>query len=233
MLDPDRLGGGDLDVIDVVAIPDRLEDAIGEAQDQHVLDGLFAEVVVDAVDLVLAQVPVQGGVELARRLQVAAERLFDDDAAPPVALDGQAGGGQRVDQAGVGLRRRGQVEEQIGRAAVSADFRQAASEAAQLFVDGEITFQVVQPGGEGAPGGLVEQLRGERLQPLAGLLAERVVRGGAARHAQQAEAFRKPSLAVQFEQGRDQFPPGEITRGAEDHQGRCRVHGAARVIVLF
>ena len=102
VLDPDRLGGGDLDVIDVVAIPDRLEDAIGEAQDQHVLDGLFAEVVVDAVDLVLAEVPVQGGVELARRFQVAAERLFDDDAAPTVALDGEAGGGQRVDQAGVG-----------------------------------------------------------------------------------------------------------------------------------
>ena len=45
--DADVLGHGDLHVVDVVAVPDRLEQLVGEAQRQHVLDGLLAQVVVD------------------------------------------------------------------------------------------------------------------------------------------------------------------------------------------
>ena len=50
-LDPDRLGDRDLDVVDELAVPDRLEDAVREPQRQHVLDRLLAEVVVDPEDL--------------------------------------------------------------------------------------------------------------------------------------------------------------------------------------
>ncbi len=49
------LGDGDLHVIDVVAVPDGLEDAVGESQDQDVLHRLLPEVVVDSVDLVLLE----------------------------------------------------------------------------------------------------------------------------------------------------------------------------------
>jgi hypothetical protein len=42
-------------VIDVVAVPNRLEQAVGKPQQQDVLDGFFAEVMIDAVDLVLSQ----------------------------------------------------------------------------------------------------------------------------------------------------------------------------------
>ena len=58
-LDADRLGDGDLHVVDVAAVPDRLEDAVGEAEDHQVLDGLLAEVVIDAVDLLLVEAPAQ------------------------------------------------------------------------------------------------------------------------------------------------------------------------------
>jgi hypothetical protein len=85
MLDADGLGGGDLDMVDVIAVPDGLEDAVGEAQHQHVLDGLFAEVVIDAVDLIFAQVTVQIVVESAGRLQIAAERLLDHARRQPSA----------------------------------------------------------------------------------------------------------------------------------------------------
>jgi hypothetical protein len=37
----------------VVAVPDRLEDRVGEAEQEHVLEGLLGQVVVDAEDLVL------------------------------------------------------------------------------------------------------------------------------------------------------------------------------------
>ena len=55
-LDPDRLGHRDLDVVDELAVPDRLEDPVREAEREHVLDRLLAEVVVDPEDLVLLEV---------------------------------------------------------------------------------------------------------------------------------------------------------------------------------
>ena len=65
-LDADGLGRGDLHVIDVAPVPDRLEHAVREAEDQQVLDGFLAEVVIDAEDLRLVQVRVQQPVQLAR-----------------------------------------------------------------------------------------------------------------------------------------------------------------------
>ena len=53
--DPDVLGGGDLDAGDRVAVPDRLEHGVGEPERHHVLDGLLAQVVVDAEDLALVE----------------------------------------------------------------------------------------------------------------------------------------------------------------------------------
>ena len=64
--DADGLGRGDLHVIDVAPVPDRLEHAVGEAKHQQVLDGLLAEVVVDAEDLVFREMAVELRVQLLR-----------------------------------------------------------------------------------------------------------------------------------------------------------------------
>ena len=80
MADAELLGHGDLHVVDVAAVPDRLEDGVGEAQGEDVLDRLLPEVVVDAVHLLLGEAGVHHGVELARALLVVAEGLLDDDA---------------------------------------------------------------------------------------------------------------------------------------------------------
>ena len=57
--DADVLGRGDLDVVDVVAVPERLEEPVGEAERQDVLDRLLAEVVVDAEDLAARRRPLR------------------------------------------------------------------------------------------------------------------------------------------------------------------------------
>ena len=54
-LDAEVLGHGDLHVVDVAPVPERLEDAVAEAEDEQVADGLLAQVVVDAVDLRLVE----------------------------------------------------------------------------------------------------------------------------------------------------------------------------------
>ncbi len=57
---------GDLHVLDVVAIPDRLEDTVGETEHQNVLHRLLAEIVIDAEDLALVEDRIHLVVELAR-----------------------------------------------------------------------------------------------------------------------------------------------------------------------
>ena len=79
MLDTEVLCHRDLHVVDVPAIPDGLEDRVREPKGEDVLDGLLRQVVIDPVDLVLAEVLVELGIELARALEVAAERLLDHD----------------------------------------------------------------------------------------------------------------------------------------------------------
>ena len=49
------LGHGDLHVVDVLLVEQRLEDAVGEPEHQDVLDGLLSQVVIDAVDLALVE----------------------------------------------------------------------------------------------------------------------------------------------------------------------------------
>ena len=79
MLDADLLRDGDLHVVDVAPVPDRLEDGVGEAEGQDVLHRLLAQVVIDAVDLRLAIDPGQGLGQGAGRGQVMPEGLLDHD----------------------------------------------------------------------------------------------------------------------------------------------------------
>src|SRR5215469_2946437 len=82
MLDAHRFRRGDLHVVHVVAVPKRLDDVVGKAEDHDVLHGLFAEIVVDAINLLLCQDLLELLVELLRGGQVVAKWLFDDDPRP-------------------------------------------------------------------------------------------------------------------------------------------------------
>ena len=52
--DADGFGNSNLYVIDVAAVPDRLENSVGKTKCQNVLDGFFSQVVINAVNLFLA-----------------------------------------------------------------------------------------------------------------------------------------------------------------------------------
>src|SRR5713226_7647113 len=76
------LGCGDLHMVDITAIPDRLEDAVGETEDQDILHGLFAEIMVDAVDLALGEDRADFLIERTSGVEVVAERFLDNDPPP-------------------------------------------------------------------------------------------------------------------------------------------------------
>ncbi len=160
VLDADRLGDGDLHVIDVVAVPDRLEDAVGEAEDQDVLDGLLAQVVVDAVDLLLGQHLMQQAVEFPRRSQIGAEGFLDDHAPPSGRPVDHPGSAQPQHDVGVHVGRGGQVVQAVGRAAVGAfGGGQDALQVRQGRGVGRVAAQILELCREGRPGGGVGRRR--------------------------------------------------------------------------
>ena len=71
---------GDLHAFDVVSIPERLHERVGEPENHHVVHRPLAQVVVDAKDSGFGKGCMQDPIELLRRAEVIAERLLDNDA---------------------------------------------------------------------------------------------------------------------------------------------------------
>src|SRR6202158_2225600 len=114
MLHADGFRRGDLNVVHIIAVPQRLDDVVRKAKDHYILDSLFAEIVIDAVDLLFRQNLLQLLVELLRRFQIMAEWLFDDAARPaPVFFFRQAGFAQLLDDRGEESWRDRQIEESV------------------------------------------------------------------------------------------------------------------------
>ena len=81
-LDSDFFRRGDLHAVDVTAIPDWLENAVAEAKDHDVLHGLFAEVVIDTVDLIFVKNLLEVLIQLFRRLEIRAKGFFNYGTTP-------------------------------------------------------------------------------------------------------------------------------------------------------
>ena len=86
--DADAFGDRNLHVIDVAPVPDGFEDAVGEAEDQDVLDGFLAEVVIDAVGLRFLDYGGDLAIQGLCRFQIAAKWLLNNDASPAAPVKG-------------------------------------------------------------------------------------------------------------------------------------------------
>ena len=108
----------DLHVIDVIAVPDRLEEAVPEPKGHDVLDRFLPEEMVDAIDLVLGQYRENGAIEGSRALEIAPERLLDDYAPPsPVLLPGKARYSQPINDRPEQVRFDGKIKQHVARSA--------------------------------------------------------------------------------------------------------------------
>ncbi len=217
--DADVLGHGDLHVVDVVAVPDRLEHAVGEPERQDVLHRLLAEVVVDAEHALAREDIGDDTVQLLRRREIVPERLLDDHPAPALVCRGESVLAELGDHDGKERRRDGQVE---GVVAVRA----------LLFV--ELLHRL----GQTLPGSVVvelardetdagRQLGPDRLAPgracavLGGLLdqvGELLVAEVLAREPDQGKTRGQQSAVGQVVDGRDELLAGEVTGDAEQDE---------------
>ena len=155
LLDPERLGNGDLDARDGIAVPDAFEDRVAEAEDQEVLDCLLAEVVVDAEDPLLGKDGVNRLVERTCGREVMSERLLDDQRGSV----GEVGFADAVDQ----RRERGWGNCQVDEPALPF---QRGAQVAQLR-PGVQSYES-QP--------LGERVQGPRGRPGTGVAADRLAR---------------------------------------------------------
>ncbi len=112
IFDARLLGYGDLDVVDEVAVPNRLDHQVGKSEHQQVLHRLLGQVVIDAINLLLVEVAVQQLIQRLRAFQVHPERLLDHNAVQP-ARAVQAGCGKISGHGAEVLGLDGQVEHDV------------------------------------------------------------------------------------------------------------------------
>jgi hypothetical protein len=66
MFNAERFGGGNLDMVDIPAVPEGLEQRVGKTEHEDILNGFFGQIVIDPVDLTFLKVVPQEGVKLSR-----------------------------------------------------------------------------------------------------------------------------------------------------------------------
>ncbi len=179
---PLGLGHGYLDVVDVMAVPDLLENTVAKAQDHEVADRFLAQIMVDAEDLAFVQILVQAVVDCPRALQIHTDRLLHHDPAEaaPMRRRDQAGFMQALDPVQNRAGRNREIENPVGRQASGGlDLLQPRLEPAEAvqILDSR---QVIQPRRKAVPTGVLHLGVGIAPDSVAGVLAKLIDRHRAA-----------------------------------------------------
>ena len=210
-LDANGLGDGDLHMVDMPGVPQRLEQRIAEAQRDEVLHGFLAEVVIDAEGLLFGEAAPERIIDGGGGFEVAPDGLFDHDARPgvvePVLTQALAdryedlGTGREIEHAdaiGHSLHRSGELVPAAILARIEGVVGDQAEEALQ-GVFGQVAAEGFEDG-------------------LADSLVVSGVRQRIARDADEAAARLDLPIGIAVVQGRQQLAHGEITGAAENHE---------------
>ena len=158
-------------------------------------------------------------VERFGRLQVVAERLFDDHPPPVVViLLQQSSGRELFDNGPEETRSRRHIKEEILMGGVILiDLGQAIFDLRVKLIIVEIAGEVIEAAHEAFPGGVVDAIAAVLFHIFQDLLAEIFVRHLLAGHAQHRELLREQVRPRQVVQRGNQQARRQIAGGAEDH----------------
>src|SRR6185503_19176622 len=220
-LDAEALRHRDLHALDVLPIPQRLEERVGEAEEEQVLDGVLAQIVIDVEHAGFVEAAMHGRVQSARRGQILTERLLDHDAstgrAPRLA--------ELIDDGLEEARRDGQVVRRVTRVP------QLLAQALEGPRIGVIAVDVVQHADQASERVGIETavpldaVAGARLQLIA-----RPAGLGDANHGDVEVA----ASGQRLESGKDLLV-GEVAGGPEEHErvGLLVTHRSAPLVGLI
>jgi hypothetical protein len=217
-------------VIDVLLVEERLEDAVREAQDEDVLNGLLPEVVIDAVDLPFVEDRGNRVVDRARALEIAADRLLDDDArerligaAAGVRLGDEPRAIEQLHRRREQRRRDRQVVDAVaGEPALVLDHVEARAERRQRRIPFERRHGKKQIRRKRLPRALVDRASRERGDAVPGKRPVGVIAHLLAADPDDGDARRQEGVDVQVVQGGEELPVREIAAAAEDDDGDRR-----------
>ena len=201
----------------MVAVPDRLEEPVGEAEGQDVLGSLLAQEVVDPEDLLLIEYLVQLAVQPPGRGQVGAERLLHDD---PAAVD-ETRVLEHVHHRQGGLRRDAQVVQPTK--LLGAELGLGVGDRRTQCRGPAGSGRPVQSLGELRPALGVGSLAAVRRDRLPGELDEGVAVVLIERGAHDLHLLQQAGLE-QVQQPGEQLALGEVASGTEEDDGRGSRH---------
>ena len=215
----DVLGHGDLHMVDVIVVPDRLVHGVRETQRQHVLHGLLAKIMVDAEHARRVEHFGDHAIELLGAGQVMTERLFDDHTTPSTLVAfRQTTVGQLTGHLRERARRYGHVERVVAAGtAVAVEFGHGVGQAFERLGVVEGSLHEADAGGELLPGRFLERRAAVRLHVLLDEILEMVLGPVAACEPGQAEARRQQAAVGQIVDGGEQLLTGQIAGHAENH----------------
>ncbi len=220
---------GDLHVINVVVVPERLEQRVGKATDQDVLYRFLAQVVVDPIDLLLFHVCQQALVQRLGTGQVGAEGLLHHQPAIGVpALLQQSRLAQALGHVTKEARGSGQVEDGI----VGIGLGNALAHCCIGGVLEEVTLQIADAAAQPAPEVRIQRLVTGLALGL-GLIADKgfqavseaLVGIGIVVDADDLGTVVEQPVAQEVVQRRNQQALDQVTIGAEKEQRGWRCSG--------
>ena len=205
-LDAEVLGHRDLHALDEIAVPDRLEKGIGEAEVQQVLHRFLAEIVIDPEDLVLVKHQMQHAIEPARRGEIASERLLEHQT-------GAVGGAGLLKALYHRLEHAGRDREVVERVPAAVQCIAQALEGRRIaIVAAHIPEQLREPREDLLVDGALRQL-----DTVAGALAQLVDAPVLERHAD--HRLLQVAATNHLVERAERFLVGQISGRAKQHEG--------------
>jgi len=200
-------------MVDMIAIPERLEDAVGETEHHDVLNRFFPKIMINAINLIFGQHTEKFVIERLRGRQVGAERLLYDYAAPLIfLLVGQPGTAQLFHDHGKYLRWRCQIKQAVAAGVVlRVDLGQELFEFGISLRVIEFALKIEHAFAEPFPVGIYRRFR-------ANLAAEGLIVAVASGDANDGELLRQQSGFAKVVERRNQQALGKIASSAEDHE---------------
>ena len=220
--DADVLGHGDLHRVDVVGVPDRLEQLVGEAQRHDVLDRLLAQVVVDAEDVLGGEDLVDEPLSSSALARSCPNGFSTTTRRQPPALGvaGHPGALHLLQHRREHARRDRQVERRVALDAVAgAQVVERLAERVERLVVVERAGDELDVARQSPPDLLVPGRPGVLLGRLAGQALEVAVAPVAAREAEQHEVRRQQPAVGEVVDRRQQLLAGQVAGDPEDDEG--------------
>ena len=215
------LGGSDLNMGDMVVIPDRFEDRVGEAHHHDVLGRLLAEIMIDTVGVALGEDLADKPVEKLGRLEILSERLLDNDSRPTAGSGGvQSALTEVIQDDGELIGRHGKVVKAIAPgAAFAVGLLHLGGEGAVSLGIVKGTLVVMDRGGKARPEFLVEGCPGKLSRRLLKFLAELLAGLLASCKADDRDRGRESPFGGKVIERRDQLAVRQISGCAENDEG--------------